>query len=99
MDQNLDRATRILQEELAKLATTCADYAGWDDAYRFVQDRNKEFIDTNLSIEIYPKLRLNALAYIGTQGETVYAQGFDLESEQYAPLPEGLESHENNWSP
>ena len=93
MDQNLDRATRILQEELAKLATTCADYAGWDDAYRFVQDRNAEFIETNLSIEIYPKLRLNALVFVDSQGDKVYARGFDLDREEYAPLPEGLESH------
>jgi len=93
MDRNLDRATRILQEELAKLTTTCADYAGWDDAYRFVQDGNTEFIETNLTIEIYPKLRLNALAFINSRGEKVYAQGFDLDSEQYVPLPEGLESH------
>ena len=93
MDRNLDRATRILQEELAKLSTTCADYAGWDDAYRFVQDGNAEFIETNLTIESYPKLRLNALAFINSRGEKVYAQGFDLDSEQYGPLPEGLESH------
>lgn len=93
MDRNLDRATRILQEELAKLTTTCADYAGWDDAYEFIQDGNTEFIETNLTIEIYPKLRLNALAFINSRGDKVYAQGFDLESEQYAPLPEGLESH------
>ena len=93
MDQNLDRATRILQEELAKLATTCADYAGWDDAYRFVQDGNTEFIETNLSIEIYPKLRLNALAFINSRGEKVYARGFDRDREEYIPLPEGLDSH------
>lgn len=93
MDQNLDRATRILQEELAKLATTCADYAGWDDAYRFIQDGNAEFIATNLSIEIYPKLRLDALAFINVRGEKVYARGVDRDREEYAPLPEGLESH------
>ena len=39
------------------------DWACWDDAYRFMQDMNSEFIATNLRQPMLRKLNLSSIAY------------------------------------
>ena len=41
-----------INDEADKLAFTTQDYASWDDAYKFVQDGNLEFRDSNLSTTV-----------------------------------------------
>lgn len=93
MRKNVERATSIIADELDKLSTICTDYSGWDDAYQFVRDRNSDFIASNLTIEIFPKLRLNALVYLDSRADVVYGRGFDRVSGEYEPLSAGLQEH------
>ena len=39
------------------------DWACWDDAYRFMQDINSEFVATNLRQPMLRKLNLSSIAY------------------------------------
>jgi diguanylate cyclase (GGDEF)-like protein len=91
--ENVRRALSTINDNLAQLNTVVGDYSGWDEAYRFVNDGNAAFIKTNLNDNIFPKLRLNLLAYVGNSGKIIYAKGYDLSRERVAPFPEGLLKH------
>ncbi|MDD2337861.1 MAG: CHASE4 domain-containing protein [Geobacteraceae bacterium] len=40
-----------------------SDYTGWDDSYRFVLDRNREFIRKNLGDPNFEQLGMNLTVY------------------------------------
>jgi len=93
MQRNVDRAVSLLGEELDRVNTTCGDYASWDDAYRFVQDRNRTFVADNLAPETYAKLNLSVIAYYDQEGRAVYEGIYDLEQGRVVPFPATLGEH------
>lgn len=73
VSQDVERATRGLQREIDVLERTCRDWAEWDDAYRFVLDRNPEFARTNLVRESFAVLDLDILVIVDPAGQVVTA--------------------------
>lgn len=82
-----------LQDDLAALATTAADWAEWDDTYNFVENLNEEYRKANLTGATFVNLRINFLVYLNSAGRIAYAQGFDLQSQKEAPVPESFQKH------
>jgi adenylate cyclase len=79
--ENLRRAENVLQSEIDTLASTASDYARWDESYAFAEDRNQEYIDTNFNDLLYNNFQLNGQAIYNTQGELIYGESFDLETQ------------------
>src|SRR3990172_8654002 len=99
MEKNMERAMNALQGELSHLSTIDGDYAGWDESYQFIQDGNKDFINTNVPDTVFPQLRINMLISVKNSGHIVYSRGYDLKKGEAAPLPEGLLAHISDKSP
>jgi PAS domain S-box-containing protein len=92
--QNVDRALGALAEDLAHLSQECHNAAAWDDAYAFIQDRNPDFIRTNIGYgkASDPAQRgLNLELYLDSTGARVFGEGFDLSSWSERPVPTGVE--------
>jgi PAS domain S-box-containing protein len=70
-----------------------ADWSAWDDTYSFIQNRNKEFIDSNLVPEGLANLRVNIAVFVNTSGKIVYGRGLDMKKMQLTPIPEALKQH------
>ncbi|MGQ9825709.1 MAG: PAS domain S-box protein, partial [Desulfotomaculales bacterium] len=82
-----------LQDDLAALATTAADWAEWDDTYNFVENLNEGYIKANLADSTFANLQINFLVYLNSAGRIACARGFDLQSQKEAPVPESLKKH------
>jgi PAS domain S-box-containing protein len=67
-----------------------ADWSAWDDTYTFIQNRNKEFIDSNLVPEGLANLRVHIAVFVNTSGKIVYGRGLDMKKMQLTPIPEEL---------
>lgn len=52
-----------IHAQQVQIGHIAVDWACWDDAYRFMQDMNSEFIATNLRQPMLLKLNLSSLAY------------------------------------
>lgn len=91
--RNVERVLNLLEAYEANLAALAADWAEWDDTYRFIQDRNPAYIQSNLVEGTFTSAQLNLILMIGAEGEIIYGQGFDLRHETAAPLPAGLQPH------
>ena len=97
--EHIERIRNILLDNFATLDTFLFDWAAWDDTYEFIEDRNQEYIDSNLVDETFLSSRLNVILYVNTAGELVYGKAVDLQSAQEMPLPEALWQHLGPDSP
>ena len=88
--KDVERVKDLIAKDIQQINTTNGDYSGWDDAYAFARDGNAQFIKTNLDAAIYPKLKLNFVAFIDPAGKTVYAKGFDYRNDREIPFPTTL---------
>ncbi|MCA1903958.1 MAG: PAS domain S-box protein, partial [Cyanobacteria bacterium KgW148] len=67
----IDRFKRLIEEEKRFISLRFADWAGWDDAYQFVQDGNQSFRKSNLIPDVAITLRINLLLYLNLDKEVV----------------------------
>ncbi|MBD1827920.1 PAS domain S-box protein [Microcoleus vaginatus GB1-A2] len=90
-------ATQVVKGVLSVFGQTAddfnsrfADWSAWNDTYNFIQNRNSEFIDSNLIPEGLVNLRVNIAVFVNTSGTIVYGTGFDSEKLKLTPVPEAL---------
>ncbi len=69
-----------------------ADWSAWDDTYTFIQNRNSEFIASNLVPEGLNNLRVNIAVFVNTSGKIVYGRSLD-EKLKLTAVPEALKQH------
>lgn len=87
-EDNLKRAVAALEREIAMLDRTCADWASWDDSYRFLADHNSEFIKSNLGASSFTDNHLNLILFYDLGGRYVAGNTFDLGEDSFAPEPD-----------
>lgn len=68
------------------------DWSAWDDTYEFIQDRNKEYIESNLSDGTLVNLEVDFIAFFDLQGELVFSTGVDLSTGEQVPSEPVMEN-------
>ena len=93
-------ATQVVKGVLSVFSQTAddfnsrfADWSAWDDTYAFIENRNKEFIASNLVPEGLANVRVNIAVFVNTSGKIVYGTGLDTKKLQLTPVPEALKQH------
>ncbi len=72
------RIEDALSQEIHHLAQIDSDWAQWDDTYKFVQDRNKAYIKSNLiPNELWESTRLNLVYICKLDGTVVWGKIYD----------------------
>lgn len=90
--RNIDRVVDAIGYRIENLATKAADWSQWDDTYRFIADKNRAFVESNLNEDALTALKINFLLLIDSKGNIVYGSGFDFEGEKPVPVPESLKA-------
>jgi two-component system sensor histidine kinase/response regulator len=96
---NVQRAERAFQNIVSNLAVKSSDWAVWNDTYRFVEDQNQAYKDSNLGDVSFENLRINYMIYINDKGEIVFQKAVDFIIHQEMEVPEELTRHFSNNSP
>ncbi len=91
--QNTERAIKAITREIEEIKVTSCDWAFWDDTYKFVQDGNKAFIDSNLNDAAIVTLKLNVMLYLNTTGKIIYGKEISPATNQAVPLSDGLKKY------
>lgn len=89
-EQNLQRAVRLLHNEVDGIDTLVLDWSAWDAAYDFVSSHNQKFIDQNIIPATFEEQGLDFIGVFTLDGAPVYAVGVDPDTGELAPSPEGL---------
>lgn len=90
--RNVSRVLDALDQTMDNLAIKASDWSQWDDTYKFVQDHNSAYAQSNLEISSVMNLKINYILILNTKGELVAGVGLDLAKEEAMPLSEGLKS-------
>jgi sensor domain CHASE-containing protein len=71
----------------------------WDDTYTFVEDRNQEFINTNLEGVSFQGIGVNIMMFYNTSYDLVFGKAVDLQDGNETPIPEAVlqELTQNDW--
>ncbi|MCI5158570.1 MAG: diguanylate cyclase [Candidatus Electrothrix sp. AUS1_2] len=83
--KDLSRITDAISNELNHLDMICRDWAFWDDTYRFAEDGNTEYIESNLPAATFITSDLNFIYFFDSQNKVVWGGMFDPEKEEFTP--------------
>lgn len=89
--RNAERAQQAIEGVTAQLSGKLADWANWDDTYRFLEDRNEEYVRSNLAPPSLASLGVRFILFIAPDGTLVHATAIDVASETEAALPHDVE--------
>ena len=79
--RDIERCARTIEREMHLLDTQCADWASWDDTYKFIQDQNPQYKTSNLLLSTFTDNRLHLICFVDTKGDIVWQQLWDLDSD------------------
>lgn len=85
LERNLVRVESSFNDRLNTLKIKLTDWATWDDTYYFVQDRNTDYIDSNLADSSLVNLEVNFMLFLDQNNDTVFAKQVDLETQSEVP--------------
>jgi len=88
--KNVERVQNLISTEQGYLDYINEDWACWDEACRFVMDRNQKFIDTNAQNETLSSLRINVMLFVNDKGSIVYSKAIDSNTGNETAAPEEL---------
>jgi sensor domain CHASE-containing protein/signal transduction histidine kinase/HAMP domain-containing protein len=88
--ENVERIQNAVLTEQGYLDYLVADWACWNETYRFVEDRNQQFIDETILDQTLVGLKLNVMIFVNNSGSVVYSKAVDLNTSEETPVPESL---------
>jgi len=71
LQQELARVAATLERELAGLRSRARDYGSWDDTYRYLDDRDAGYVETNFTTELSANLGVDWVAVLDLQRQPV----------------------------
>lgn len=87
-EKNAQRFVEAINRELQLLSPSVADWAYWDETYRFAVERNADYIETNLPESALSNLKVNLLNIYGLDGERLFGQAVEPNSKETLNLGE-----------
>jgi PAS domain S-box-containing protein len=90
VETNTQRVIEAMNVTLDYLRTKTTDWAYWDDSYNFVQDKNPQYVATNLVLETFVNMNVDSILYVNTSGTFVYAKTHDEQTNTLATPSAGL---------
>jgi len=91
--EDIDRTQNAIHNMKNALVLLNMDWAGWDDTYQFMMDKNKKFIATNLVPITYENQKLNYILLFNTQGKFVIGKQYDATKKTLSPVSPELISY------
>ncbi len=97
--QNIEQAAGVLSYLITDLEYTTADWAVWDDTYNFIDDRNEDYIDSNMVDDTFITLRLSTIIFFDLSGTIVFAKAFDFKNNRETDVSDELLTYFEKDSP
>ncbi len=88
--QNVERVQNAISTQGGYLDYITEDWACWDDTYKFVEDRNQQYIDANIQNQTLTALKINMIIFVNNSGSLVYAKSVDANTAEEKPVPKEL---------
>lgn len=87
ISKNLERISSSINYEINGLNSKLTDWSAWDDTYRFMNDHNLNYIESNLGNDAFLGLKINIMEFIDSKGQIVFSKAFDLSKNSVRDMP------------
>jgi PAS domain S-box-containing protein len=77
---------RSIDGELKSLSAEVPDWGAWDDTYQYVTGKKPDFPAENIVNTTFDTLRIDFIVITGRDGQVLYAQGYDPDSDTIIPV-------------
>ncbi|MBU1740751.1 MAG: HAMP domain-containing protein, partial [Proteobacteria bacterium] len=88
--RTVERMLGVLNAELESLQNIVQDWAAWDATYRFVKDKNADYITKNVPDGTFKTLKTSLLIIVDNSGRRVFARAYDLVANKRSTVPQAL---------
>jgi sensor domain CHASE-containing protein len=88
--KSIERTKIVFDKQIENMDTKLSDWAIWDDSYAFIQDKNQDYIDSNLTNESLHNLGINAMFFVSSNGAMLYEKQINIETRQNTPISKDL---------
>lgn len=93
VDRDLSRIDQALEQVTYSLYTYTADWSHWNDLYAFIQGKNPDFVENNLTLAAFINSSVNLLTYWDKAGNLIVGKAVDSHYQRLIPLPAGLNKY------
>lgn len=90
--ENIDHTNDTIKETLNQLGLKLTDWASWDDTYKFIKDKNKSYIDSNLGNNSIASIEVNSMVFVNSGNQIIYRKTINLNSKEELSS-ESIEEH------
>lgn len=90
VEKDVRRAINSLYNDIYVIDSTNYDWSAWDDTYKFIQDRNEEYIESNLINDTFVTIGINVMLYFNSSGELIFGKAVDLDNGTETQIPQDL---------
>jgi sensor domain CHASE-containing protein len=90
--ENTERFVEALNASVDNLSVKLSDWAQWDDTYAFVQDKNEDYVNSNLKKEALSLLHINFVVINDEDGNIIFKKAVGRSGEEF-PFPTELEKY------
>ena len=80
VSENLQRVSDTLDNTASGLTVSVTDWAFWDDTYQFIQDKNEDYISSNLSNSSLSNLKIAGMIFVNAKDEILFKKMIDFET-------------------
>ncbi len=87
---NVERLQNTVYAEQRYLDNMVQDWSCWDDTYRFIEDRNQDYVNVNLQNQTLTGLNVNVMLFVNETDSLVYSKSMDVNTGKEKPVPEEL---------
>ena len=75
------RCRRAIEREIHHLSAFVGDYGRWPDSWKYMEDRNSQFIQDNYALATFAENHVEAIWYVDLTGQVAWGQARDLDAE------------------
>jgi sensor domain CHASE-containing protein/signal transduction histidine kinase/HAMP domain-containing protein len=89
-EKDMRRVQDSYQADLLEIEAKTIDWSRWDDTWKFIKDRNPDYIASNLDNSVLSQMGYNQLLIFSTSGELVAFLSGDRQTGKPLPLPKQM---------
>ena len=80
--QRVQRASDAIVDIVNQLSIKTTDWAWWDDTYKFINDKNKAYIESNLGVGSISNLKINTMVYVNANEDIIFKKMIDFKNKK-----------------
>lgn len=87
IEHQIYNTQHAFDRKLESLALVAQAFSQWDDAYDFMQNKNRKFIESNFVRGSFTNAKINFFMYFSQSGQLYYGKSYDPVTNQITAVP------------